>query len=353
MQIQSNPRFAELLNINITKQFYGYLAYKVRMRENINIACKGETRSGKTTVIVSLCKHVSDMTKVPYTTHHICANESEYYSKVKNAKFNETYHIDEQKEAKFGSGSFREEMGIMDIQNIIAKLCIHTFWIYPTDFIARNSIYGLETYGKDLKFKIIRCIVYDVRKTMLGLMQPLGIIFVPKYQDPNYQQMPREQWSQYRIDNLEKLKRPDFDSMIEELYEQKKDEWIRREQTREYGYHHEERFKLGVWLRSQPEFMEAPNKKQQHIIARQIFRDLTENEVDEIVEIARMDIDLEAIDEMRKGFNADEKKSDEEEEAAEATGHETKEKAELETNEEEAEEATKKTKEKVELNHDV
>lgn len=62
--------------------------------------------------------------------HHICSNESEYYQKVKTAKFNELYHkfhrmkdvmklgIDEQKEAKFGAGSFREEMGIMDCLDV-------------------------------------------------------------------------------------------------------------------------------------------------------------------------------------------------------------------------------------------
>lgn len=138
---------------------------------------------------------------------------------------------------------------------------------------------------------------------MLGIMSPLGIIYVPKYQDQKYQQIPESEWSQYRLDNKYKLNRPDFDSLTEELYEIKKDSWIHKEQNRDYGFHHEERFKLGVWLRKQPDFMNAPNKKQQHIIARQIFRDLTESEVAELVEIARMDINLEEIDSMRENFN--------------------------------------------------
>jgi len=299
MQIQSNPRFAQIINLNITSKIYGYFNYKVRMRENLNIAIKGETRSGKTTVGLSWGVYISCITRMPYTVYHICANESEYYAKVKQAKFNELYHVDEQKEAKFGSGSFREEMGIMDIQNIIAKRCIHTIWIYPTDFIARNSIYGFETYGKDLKNKLIRCIVYDLRKSVLGVMQPLGYVIVPKYQDPNYQKIPEDQWSEYRYKNSHDLGRPDFDSLIEEHYEQKKDEWIIKEQKREVGYHHEERFKLGIWLRTRPEFMEAGNKKKQRIIARQLFRDLTEQEIDEVVEVARMEIGLEELGKLR------------------------------------------------------
>jgi len=458
MQMRNNPRFAEILNINITDKIYGYINYKIKMRENINFAIKGETRclagdtliptnegvkrikdirvgekvlsyatspsrryftwmpvtekfkyenretlvikftdgselkctpnhplykltskvkihskganalrcrgawveasklksgdkilshkcpffkiirsiekgrretvydmhipqthcfisngvlshnSGKSTVAMSFGVYISSLTHVPFTPYHICANESEYYQKVKGAKFNEVYQIDEQKESKWGIGSFREEMSIMDIQNIVAKQCIHTIWIYPTDFIARNSVYGFETYGKDLNYKLVRCIVYDLRKSILGLMQPLGYVIVPKYQDPAYQNLPEDQWSEYRWKNKYELNRPDFDSLLEELYEQKKDEWIKAEQRRETGYHHKERFKLGLWLKKLPEFQNAGNKKKQRIIARQIFPDLTEQEIDEVVEIARMDIDLEDIEKMKEKFEETEKK---------------------------------------------
>jgi len=94
MQMQTNPRFAEILNINITDKIYGYISYKVRMRENINFAIKGETRSGKSTVAISWCSYISSLTGVPYTVHHVCGNESEYYAKVKFSKFNEVYHME-------------------------------------------------------------------------------------------------------------------------------------------------------------------------------------------------------------------------------------------------------------------
>jgi intein/homing endonuclease len=265
--------------------------------------------SGKSTVGLSFGHFISSITRIPYTAYHICANESEYYSKVKNAKFSELYHIDEQKESKFGAGSFREEMSIMDLQNIIAKQCVHTIWIYPSDFIARNSVYGLETYGKDLKNKLIRCIVYDIRKTVMGMSTPLGYIIVPKIQDLAYQNMPETQWDKYRIKNKYELKRPDFDSLLEEDYEKKKDEWIEREKGREgAGFHHEERFKLGVWLGQQKQYTVLEKKAERRALARQVFRDLTEAEVDEIVVIADMKINPEDIAKLTKKKAADARK---------------------------------------------
>jgi hypothetical protein len=55
---------------------------------------------------------------------------------------------------------------------------------------------------------------------MMGLATPLGYIIIPKIQDPKYQQLPEDKWSKYRLDNKNKLKRTDFDSMLEESYEQ-------------------------------------------------------------------------------------------------------------------------------------
>ena len=102
--------------------FYDYMIYKVRMRENLNIAIKGETRSGKSTVGLSIGNFISSMTRVPYTDFHICANESEcwlceiqpqdspkYYSKVRNAKFNELYHNQAIQESCNADGNRRAE----------------------------------------------------------------------------------------------------------------------------------------------------------------------------------------------------------------------------------------------------
>lgn len=133
-----------------------------------------------------------------------------------------------------------------------------------------------------------------MRKSMFGIQQPVGICIVPKYVDLVYQALPKEQWSDYRLKNFE-LGRPDFDSLHEQKYEKRKDGWIEREQHGQVGYHHEMRYRDGVKLGELPVFQNAPNKKRQRIIARQMFRNMTEQEIDEIVEIARMGISFEDL----------------------------------------------------------
>lgn len=99
MEKERRPEFARMLSLNITKHIFDYVKYKVHMRENINIAIKGETRSGKSTVGLSFMAFISQLTGIPIDINkNICANESEYYKKVQTANFGDTFQIDEQKE---------------------------------------------------------------------------------------------------------------------------------------------------------------------------------------------------------------------------------------------------------------
>jgi len=129
---------------------------------------------------------------------------------------------------------------------------------------------------------------------MFGIQQPVGICIVPKFCDPIYENLPKEQWSPYRLKNFD-MGRPDFNSFHEEKYEIRKDSWIDKEQHGVMGWHHESRYRDGVRLGELPVFQNAPNKKRQRIIARQMFRNMTEQEIDEIVEIARMGISFEDL----------------------------------------------------------
>ena len=43
---QKLPIFAEALNRNLTGLYFQFLQYKVKLKENISIECKGVTRSG-------------------------------------------------------------------------------------------------------------------------------------------------------------------------------------------------------------------------------------------------------------------------------------------------------------------
>jgi predicted DNA-binding protein YlxM (UPF0122 family) len=55
-----------------------------------------------------------------------------------------------------------------------------------------------------------------------------------------------------------------------------------------------------VWLGQQKLFQEQKTKAQQCVISRQLFRDLTSAEIEELVEIARMGITTADIEKMRK-----------------------------------------------------
>lgn len=101
LERSKNPEYAEMLAMNITQHIYNYFQYKVRMAENINIAIKGNTRSGKSTIGISWAKFISSLSGVPFNVWHVCSNESEYIMKVKDTEhtcFNTTFLIDEQKE---------------------------------------------------------------------------------------------------------------------------------------------------------------------------------------------------------------------------------------------------------------
>lgn len=42
LEMQKNPEYAQMLNTNITDKIFQYIQYKIKMRENINFAFKGE-----------------------------------------------------------------------------------------------------------------------------------------------------------------------------------------------------------------------------------------------------------------------------------------------------------------------
>lgn len=54
MQMQKNPNFAQVIHMNITDKIYGYIQYKIRMRENLNLAIKGEELQGMSCLALSL-----------------------------------------------------------------------------------------------------------------------------------------------------------------------------------------------------------------------------------------------------------------------------------------------------------
>lgn len=295
----TSEAFARALHTEMTGVFYDFLEFKIKHRENIATGIKGETRSGKSLVGHSISWHIAGLiVKIHYpdtlankyyNIDNVCATESEYAYKVKDCIENSIFQVDEQRESKFQMGSVREELYIMDVQNIIAKAMVHSTWIYPTDFIERNCQLGLQTIGKDTKKKMTKLLVYDLTKSKLGFgMTPLGFIVIPV----GHLWTCKEVKTYSRCDTFGKplcplfLKCPRFIAQ----YERKKNLWIEAEKQQKMGHLQEQRFKMGEQLARSDFFREAPNQKQRVIIARNMFPQLTEGELKEIIEIAKMGI---------------------------------------------------------------
>jgi hypothetical protein len=128
--MSQSTAFAECIGKSKTKLFFEFLDYKTRYRENIGMEVKGGTRTGKSTVVTALSKFTANLTQVPFTLWHVCANEIEYLEKLKTPTlpFGSTFQIDEQTETHSGAGSYTEMQVLEDMSNIIAKNQIHTYW---------------------------------------------------------------------------------------------------------------------------------------------------------------------------------------------------------------------------------
>jgi hypothetical protein len=146
---QKLPIFAEALSRNLSGLYYQFLEYKVKLKENITLECKGVQRSGKTTGMISTAKYISRFTTVPFIPHYVCSNEQYYIQRVKNALDNQSLVIDEQLETHVGIGSYREMQYIEDLQNIIAKRCVAG----DTKILTSDGIKNIESLS-GTEFKV-------------------------------------------------------------------------------------------------------------------------------------------------------------------------------------------------------
>lgn len=262
---QKLPVFAEALNRNLTGLYFKFMDYKVEMKENVSIEFKGTPRSGKTTGAISTAKYVSKKAGLEFKVDNICPDEQYYVQKVPDAKFQEQYIIDEQLEQHTGIGAFREMQHTEDLNNIIAKLCIGTYWIHPPEFVGRNSFYGLETAGRNFEFKLTKFLLYDLTQKTFGVSSiPLGFVIIPKYNDPKF----------------------------EEQYEKKKDIHINDLRNENISVRQQARLDEGFALAKNKLYQKLKNNHQKIQVARRMFPMRTEGEYMELVSIANMNLKL-------------------------------------------------------------
>jgi hypothetical protein len=228
MESQGSESLRRALSTNLTRELIESLHYKATRRppENINIEIKGQTRSGKSTVGIALGVLISKWWGHEFTADNILPNQAELLYRLKDAKYGETFLVDEQTPETFGEGILRETEQLGMNLNICAKRCNNLIFIYPPTFTSRNSPFGLEAVAKDSVNKYVKCFYYDLRRKEFGGAQiPRGYVILPKLVDPKYCDLPQSKWSERRLANFTE-RHFDYDSLLEENYEKRKDDWI-------------------------------------------------------------------------------------------------------------------------------
>lgn len=169
-----DPSFFEKMNRSFTVKFRKWYTDKTKKKENISINAKGSTRGGKSLGMLSI---IDDINSVAYnksfdTPYIVCGNQKEYRQKLSKSEleFGDAFLIDENAFANVGMGSVTEMLQLKDIQNIIAKQNIHTFYITPRVFLDTGASLGLHAYGKDPNNWLTKFLLFDLRRVTVPLI---------------------------------------------------------------------------------------------------------------------------------------------------------------------------------------
>jgi len=278
---------AQALGKNITPIFSQYLTDSLDRNENIILACAGRTRSGKSYAMLELSKTVAQYTGIPFTVNNICWHDSQFMSKVKEAKFKDWFLIDETEDSVYGLGSASEESYIEDFNRICAKKCINRVNVVG-DYSTSNdkAIYKLISLARDFNRRVTRFILYSIEA---GENLPLGYvdIFLNNIMCKK----------QKKINGLACINCPEYDTCEEFIaqYEKFKDGNIKRISEGGKGgvasTRNDEREIIALGIASNPDFSTCKNKDMRKAFIRMHMdkfsnRALNEGELRETSELA-------------------------------------------------------------------
>jgi hypothetical protein len=294
MEAQAQESLRKALATDLTIDFIRSLHHKVTRRppEDIRVEIKGSTRSGKSTIGIFLGKLISYYWGHEFTVDNILPDQSSFLKAAENAKYGETFLVDEQKQEMVGEGINREVGQLGMILNICAKSCLNIIFIYPPGFTSRGSPYGLETLAKDTNSKYVKCFYHDLRRKQFGYggIWPQGYIQLPKYIEEDYQRLPMEKWSPARLKNFQE-KHYDWDSLLEEQYEAKKDIWIEEVKKRNATYRMKSKEEVAEKLAIDDRFMSLKTNGQREayillMINRGEIFDMARTEIKTVADMA-------------------------------------------------------------------
>lgn len=181
--LRADPRFKRAFHTDFTPTFLQFLKDKARLQEPIHLSIMGNTRSGKSSIGMTLTGYLMALYQKRLTIEYICANVFEFLEKIQTTDLEETkntcYQIDEEKQSIYGVGSVAKKMKVSDVQNIIAINNISTIMLNPTGWANKESNYGLRIFGRCFQTRTCRAMLYNLMEKGSGGELPMGMVYLP------------------------------------------------------------------------------------------------------------------------------------------------------------------------------
>lgn len=265
IEAEKSPAYAKALKLNITSLFYDWLDYKIKMKENISYEVTGTTRSGKTSVAISAQMYIAKKRKTGFGLENIRKDQQDFRNFIKPIPIPELtrtqWVVDETRTAIFQSGSMASKYELLDFNNICAILQLSIAWLNPQKFDrSHNSQYSLLVWGRDIKHKLTKCLLYDINSSDMFADVPLGYVIIDVS--------------------------PFVGTKLEKDYIKLKMERVKKQKEAQNTDTAEARKTLAREIGKLPNWKDMKNKKQKKLFVKNIVGDSIPNQViDDLVEL--------------------------------------------------------------------
>lgn len=157
---------SEAIQDDLTETFWKTIKGKIDARELINIAIRGEVRSGKSTVAIKLMYEINKYLHsiglndnvLRIMNNLIFSDQTEFLRFIDSNERNVAFVIDEfNSMAKTGLNATTEEALFDTFSDVFAGQYQHRMTVSPSNITDKNATIILDVIGKDEKQKIVRC----------------------------------------------------------------------------------------------------------------------------------------------------------------------------------------------------
>lgn len=281
-KIRYNDEYGQNFNTPLTTVFIRELLHYARYVINLQLCiyCFHQ-RSGKSGLGISIAQFFAKLLRYKITVNDIYPSQLAWLGDVPNRKFNSIGIMDEvhNLQAQIGAKVATEELA--DMQRIIAKELLHSFYITSAIDYDSTAHYGIEPIAFDYEHSLTKALLYDVDKSDTGFNVLLGYIVFPHY-DSSINKI-----NHFELADLPAKKLTEA-QQFRLAYENKKDAWNKEIKTRGIGERAKERVMIADKIADNPVFIQAKNMAERIAIARfQLPAGYAEDEIREICMLAK------------------------------------------------------------------